>query len=213
VQNATLSIDDKGLNGAGGPVHESTPPSAGFDEPAKGPSASAPDPDSAKKLGDFRGRLQASFAKVVITMMTTPRYKHCSLSELEHLVLDPLLRNRVAIAEGKSKDGAAPAPDGALAGIAIWAKVSPEVDAKIREQIAAKVFPIRLKPEDWASGEIAWLLDVIAPNPKLATAVLAIFRQTVKEGQLFVHPIVRDMVDPGLLKAGAGKSEAGTGRG
>jgi cytolysin-activating lysine-acyltransferase len=69
-------------------------------------------------------------------------------------------------------------------GIAIWAKVSPEVDAKIREQIGSKVFPIRLRPADWASGEIAWLLDVIAPNSKLATAVLARFRQTVKEGQL-----------------------------
>jgi len=202
------------LNGAGGPFHEPTPPSAGFDEPAKGPSASAPDPDLAKKLGDFRQHLQANFAKVVITMMTTPRYKHCSLSELEHLVLDPLLRNRVALAEGKSKDGAAPAQDDALAGIAIWAKVSPEVDAKIREQIKAKVFPIRLKPADWSSGDITWLLDVIAPSPTLATAVLANFRQTVKEGQLFVHPIVRDLVGTALLNtkpAEAAKAEATSG--
>ena len=91
-------------------------------------------------------------------MMTTPRYKHCSIADLERLVLDPLLRNRVAIAQAKSKEGAAPgqddAQDDAPLGIAIWAKVSPEVDAKIREQIGSKVFPIRLKPADWASGEI-----------------------------------------------------------
>ena len=110
-------------------------------------------------------------------------------------------------AEGRR---AAPAQDGALAGIAIWAKVSPEVDAKIREQIAAKVFPIRLKAADWASGEITWLLDVIASNPKLVTAVLASFRQTLKEGQLFVHPHVRGLVDPALLSksAEAPKAEA-----
>jgi hypothetical protein len=107
MQISTLSIDNKGLNGAGGAVHEPPPPSAGSDEPAKGPSASAPDPDLAKKLGDFRQHLQASFAKVIITMMTTPRYKHCSLTELERLVLDPLLRNRVAIAEAKPRESAA----------------------------------------------------------------------------------------------------------
>jgi cytolysin-activating lysine-acyltransferase len=164
----------------------------------------------AKKLGDFRQHLQASFAKVIITMMTTPRYKHCSLTELERLVLDPLLRNRVAIAEAKPRESAASSQEDAPLGIAIWAKVSPEVDAKIREQIGLKVFPIRLKPADWASGEITWLLDVIAPNPKLATAVLAHFRQTVRDGQLFVHPIVRDLVDPALLKVGeAATGEAG----
>jgi cytolysin-activating lysine-acyltransferase len=115
-------------------------------------------------------------------------------------VLDPLLRNRVAIAEAKPRESAASSQEDAPLGIAIWAKVSPEVDAKIREQIGSKVFPIRLKPADWASGEITWLLDVIAPNPKLATAVLAHFRQTVREGHLLVHPIVRGQIDTGEVR-------------
>jgi cytolysin-activating lysine-acyltransferase len=70
---------------------------------------------------------------------------------------------------------------GRLAGIAIWASVSEEVDAKIREQIKAGVFPVRLKPEDWTSGKINWLLDVIAPSTKLATSVLANFKQVIKD--------------------------------
>ncbi len=74
-----------------------TAPSAGFEKAGTGFPASDPDPDSAKARGELRQRLQASFAKVVISMMTTPRYKHCSLSELDQLVLDPLMRNRVAI--------------------------------------------------------------------------------------------------------------------
>lgn len=125
-------------------------------------------------------------------------------------MLDPLLRNRVAIAQGRAKEGATPSQDDAFAGVAISAKMSPDVDAKIREQIKAKVFPLRLKTEDWASGDITWLLDVIAPNPKLATAVLANFRQGVKDGQLFAHPIVRGLVDPALLStvAEASKAEA-----
>ena len=107
------------------------------------------------------------------------------------MALHPLLRNRIAIAQAKAKGGAAAAHDDALAGVAIWAKVSPEVDGKIREQIKAGVFPIRLKPEDWDSGEVSWLLDVIAPTRALATAVLGSFRQLVGEGRLFVHPLVR----------------------
>ena len=166
------------------------------------------DPAVAQRLAALRRQLQASFARVVMTLMTTPRYKHCSIGELESLVLAPLLRNRVAIARGKPKEGAAASNDDALAGIAIWAKVSPEVDAKIREQIKAGVFPIRLTAADWASGEITWLLDVIAPNPKLATAVLASFRQSLKDGQVFAHPIVRDIVDPALLAAKAGEGRA-----
>ena len=35
---------------------------------------------------------------------------------------------------------------------------------------------VRLKAEDWTSGETYWLLDVIAPSQKVATAVLANFK-------------------------------------
>ena len=47
-------------------------------------------------------------------------------------------------------------------GVAIWASVSAEVDAEIRQQIQAGVFPVRLKAEAWNSGKINWLIDVIA---------------------------------------------------
>ena len=92
-------------------------------------------------------------------------------------------------------------PEPLPAGIAIWAKVSGEVDAKIREQIRAGAFPVRLKGEDWDSGEIAWLLDVIAPTKEQAAAVVRNFGQVVKEGKLFVHPGVSQFIDPSLLKS------------
>ncbi|GMP12490.1 toxin-activating lysine-acyltransferase [Bradyrhizobium sp. TM239] len=71
--------------------------------------------------------------------------------------------------------------------------VSDEVDAKIRELIQARVFPVRLKAEDWASGETTWLLDVIAPSQKVATAVLANFKQVVKDKPVRIHPIVSQL--------------------
>jgi cytolysin-activating lysine-acyltransferase len=92
-------------------------------------------------------------------------------------------------------------PGGALAGIAFWATVSEAVDAKIREQIKGGAFPIRLKPEDWNSGEHVWLFDVIAPSQKMASSVLANFKQVVKQGgDVRIHPMVARQVDPELLK-------------
>lgn len=45
-----------------------------------------------------------------------------------------------------------------------------------------------------------WLLDMIAPSQKLATSVLANFRQVAKADQIRMHPLVTRMVDPEILK-------------
>jgi cytolysin-activating lysine-acyltransferase len=80
-----------------------------------------------------------------------------------------------------------------------WASVSPEVDARIAEQTKAGAFPVRLKPEDWKSGNIVWLLDVIAPTRDLATLVLTHFHQVAKQDNIKIHPMVAHLVDPDVL--------------
>jgi cytolysin-activating lysine-acyltransferase len=150
----------------------------------------------------------------MLALSVVPRYRHQSLADLQNLVLEPLMRDRIAIAsavEKERKDGEGASPQameqapGALAGIAFWATVSDEVDAKIREQIKGGAFPIRLKPDEWTSGGHTWLLDVIAPSTRMASAVLANFKQVVqgkdeKAGEVRIHPIVARQVDPELLK-------------
>jgi cytolysin-activating lysine-acyltransferase len=145
-----------------------------------------------------REQLHARVGQIALALAVEPRYRHQTLADLQALVLEPLLRSRIAIAMAGGKDED---PVGAAtAGIAFWASVSDEVDAKIREQIKAGVFPVRLKPQEWASGDKAWLLDVIAPSRKLASMVLANFRQVVKEGDLRVHPMAARMVEPAVLQ-------------
>jgi len=78
----------------------------------------------------------------------------------------------------------------------------------IRDQIKGGVFPIRLKADEWQSGDINWLLDVIAPNQKTTASVIANFKQVVKDGDLRLHPIVTKLVDAETLeKMGASKVE------
>lgn len=155
------------------------------------------DPEMLEKIAAVRTKLHETFGKVALAMMMVPRYRSLSISDLGTLILDPLMRDRIAIATS-AKEGEA--QEGALSGIAIWASVSEEVDAKIREQIKAGIFPVRLKAEEWNSGNVNWLLDVIAPNQRLTTAVIANFRQVVKEGDMRIHPIVTRLVDPEALK-------------
>lgn len=140
-----------------------------------------------------------------MALMHLPRYRHLPLGELQPMVLEPLIRDRLAIAQPRAPEKPELAD---IAGFAIWASVSDEVDAKIREQITAGVWPVRLAPEDWTSGQINWLLDVIAPDRKVAGLVLANFRQVVKGGELRLHPLVTKLVEPEVLeKLGGGATQ------
>jgi cytolysin-activating lysine-acyltransferase len=154
------------------------------------------------RLSELRTRIQSSVGQVVLAMVNLPRYRNQTLSDLTHLVLEPLLRDRLAIATARSKDeGGAEGNIGEnLAGIAIWATVNDACDAKIREQIKGGAFPVRLSSEDWVSGDTLWLLDVIAPNRKLATAVLAHFTQVARDKPVNIHPVVARSVEPELLE-------------
>jgi len=173
--------------------------------PSSGPSPQV-DPEIAKKIAAVRAQVRESFGKVAMAMMMLPRYRNQTLADLQHLVLEPLIRDRIAIAY---PGGADPLAD--VAGMAIWASVSEEVDAKIREQIRAGTFPLRLKSEDWTSGDINWLIDVIAPDPKTTATVIANFKQVVKTGDLRLHPLITRLVDEETLKKmGAARISGGT---
>lgn len=164
------------------------------------------DPEMLAKISAIRTKVHETFGQVAMAMMAIPRYKHQSVADLSSILLDPLIRDRVAIASSPAEEGS---PQGNLSGIAIWASVSEEVDAKIREQIKSGTFPIKLKADDWNSGSINWLLDIIAPNQKLTTSVIANFKQVIKEGDIRMHPLISRLVDPeALKKMGASPIEA-----
>ncbi len=175
-------------------------------ETAAQPNDTSPttiDPEIAAKIAAVRSHIRESFGKVVMAMMMLPRYRNQTLADLQHLVLEPLMRDRVAIAYPGGEKASALSD---IAGVAIWASVSEEVDGRIREQVQAGTFPIRLKAEDWNSGDINWLLDVIAPDQRTTANVIANFKQVVKEGSLRLHPIVTRLVDAETLaKMGAEK--------
>ncbi|PYG53693.1 toxin-activating lysine-acyltransferase [Rhizobium sp. UGM030330-04] len=162
--------------------------------------------DVIRKLLQAKGQIFSIFGQVVFALSSVPRYRSQSLSDLSHLVIDPLSHDRIVIASKKEDDGAEQttlAPNA----IAIWASVSADVDAKIVAQVKAGVFPVRLKPTDWNSGQIVWLLDVIAPTRELATSVLSNFHTVAKQSQIKVHPVIGRLVDSDVLHSLIAKSD------
>jgi hemolysin-activating ACP:hemolysin acyltransferase len=165
------------------------------------------DPVVVEKILQVRGKLQTSIAQVVVAMATVQRYRYMHLHEINDYVVEPLLRDRIAIATPK-EDGESGLRKDAMAGIAIWATVSDDVDEKIRAQIKERVFPLKLAPNDWNSGTKTWLLDVIAPNKDVATSVLRNFAAFVQPGPMSLHPMVGRAVDiEALKKMGAAEVE------
>jgi len=161
-------------------------------------AVSEQDDATAEKLAEIKTKVHSIFGEVVLAVSSVPRYRTQSLADLAHLIIEPLARDRIAVASPKAN----PSESSPLSpsAVAVWASVSVEVDAKIAEQTKAGVFPIRLKPDDWASGEIVWLLDVIAPSREMATAVLANFNRVAKRNAVKIHPLVARLVDAEVLQ-------------
>jgi cytolysin-activating lysine-acyltransferase len=174
-----------------------TPTTAAAPPAAPAPQPAADDPEVQKKLHAVRAQMRESFGSIVMALMALPRYRDQSLGDLRHLVLEPLLRDRLVTAHAGDGERVA---GGEIAGIALWASVSEEVDASIRRQIREGVFPIRLKADDWNSGPVNWLLDVVAADQTATARVIANFRQVVKEGGLRLHPLITKLVDEETLK-------------
>lgn len=177
---------------------ETGPIAGGEGEANGGQDAPVLTPELRAGIEKFRQALQLSFGQVVLATMNLPRYRNQTLADLSHLFLDPLMRDRVAIARRTAKEPDA-TPDETVVGIALWATVSEAVDAKIAEQIKAGVFPIRLAPDDWVSGETVWLLDVVAADRQRATSVLANFRQLAQGRTVKIAPLVTRLIDPDVV--------------
>ncbi|WP_417453884.1 toxin-activating lysine-acyltransferase [Kiloniella sp.] len=101
------------------------------------------------------------FGEIVAVMMRSPYYRHCSLFDLEWLVIPAIFSKQYQMIRGKKKE-----LDGETVpiGVALWAHVSDDVDNKLSAQKEAGFPVFRLAPQDWASGDIPWLLAVIAPE-------------------------------------------------
>lgn len=131
----------------------------------------------------------AAFAKIVSLMMHSPAHSHLHISDLTWLVVPPLLVEQFAIVEAVPQGGVLPSPYA----VALWARVSPDVDRRLSED---KALPVRLAAEEWQSGDILWIIDAVG-HPDIVPAFLEELVATHFPGQ---HPKMRVIGKQGVAK-------------
>jgi cytolysin-activating lysine-acyltransferase len=147
----------------------SAPPPAAASDGANGVKLSAED---AKKRMIASKQMSAAFGEIVALLMRQPSEKHHSLADLEWLVVPAVARGQYALAEAQSKETGATAPVGAV----LWALVSPEIDRRLSDLSV----PARLKPEEWRSGDIPWIIQATGDMKILGGLMQQLTQKTFK---------------------------------
>jgi hemolysin-activating ACP:hemolysin acyltransferase len=106
----------------------------------------------------------AAFGEITSILMRSPQHKHHSLADLEWLVVPAVMTGQFTIAEAHSKANGLTVP----VGMVFWASLSDEVEKRLSESLDV---PLRLKPEEWKSGNNLWLVEAIG-DQKVTQAIL-----------------------------------------
>ena len=120
-------------------------------------------------------RQTVAFSQIVSILMRSAFHKHLALSDLEWLVLPPLMAGQFRVAQARAAQDAPSVP----AAVALWAKVSPEVDRRLTENPSA---PTRLRPDEWRSGDILWLIEVVG-DPRVVPQLMKSLGDSVFKGR------------------------------
>jgi hemolysin-activating ACP:hemolysin acyltransferase len=132
-------------------------------------------PEEAQRRAVATAKISVAFAQVVSVLMRSPVHKHFSLADLEWLVVPPLLAGQSLVVEAKAQSDGPGVPIAA----ALWASVATEVDKRLSENVNA---PVRLRPDEWKSGDILWLVEVIGDG-RVVPPLLKQLSETVFKGR------------------------------
>ena len=118
-------------------------------------------------------RLTASavFGEVVGLMMSMPAYRHVFLTDLDWMILPPLMLGQYKLYRDKDRPVA----------FAAWGKLSAEAEARLQEANP------RLAPKDWNSGDRIWLINVFAPGSNADVVVADLAKTVFAETTFHMH--------------------------
>lgn len=157
------------------PTVPTNPAAAGKSMGSANGTGSALSPEDAKKRRGAAKQLAASFGEIVSLLMRSPSDKHHTLADLDWLLVPAVARGQFALAEAQSKETGATTPVGAV----LWALVSEDVDRRLSDLST----PLRLKPEEWNSGNIPWIILATGDMRVLAGLIQQLTKAAFKDRQ------------------------------
>lgn len=171
-----------------------TPSLGGKNGSTPRPATAAQEKKPVTRPRDARqARFAQSFAQIVAVLMRDPNFRNMRLADLQWLVLPPVMAGQFRLAQvpmpqdtkgqeaGKAPQGAKAQEGGILVpmAVALWARVSPDIDKGLSESLDKEV---RLRPNQWASGNIVWL-TAVAGDPRAKPRFLKQLAETEFKGQ------------------------------
>ena len=116
-----------------------------------------------------QARMSQSFSQVVAVLMRDANFRNLRLADLEWLVLPAIMSGQFKLGHARAQGGADKSKDGGMfvpAAVAMWACVSPAIDKAMSENLDK---PVRLKANQWMSGDIPWLIAVAGDQRMIPT--------------------------------------------
>ncbi len=93
------------------------------------------------------------FGEMVWLCSQSPFYKHLKLVDLEWFMMPPIMLNQYRVFHHETT----------ALGFALWARVSKEVEARMKAGFSAGEI-VRLQPHEWNCGDILWLIELVCPT-------------------------------------------------
>lgn len=149
--------------------HQSVP-SKSLDKPG----ASVPT-NGQRRANANASKLGLSFTHTIAAMMRDAQYRNLRISELEWLVMPPLLVGQCRFAHTSATERGPFVPTA----VALWASVSASVDKRLSENLDRSP---KLSAAEWTSGNIKWLIAV-AGDKRVLPKFLQQLKQSDFKGQ------------------------------
>jgi len=155
-------------------------PSAPKPMPPMGSTAAAipmaaPNPGLVQKWAKDEANVAVTFLRIIKVLASSPQHKKYALTDIEALVYPAVVSGQCAVLQSNPTDKAPAAP----IAVALWANVSPEVERRLKANIAA---PYALSSSDWRSGDIPWLVEAVGP-PHIVQHLLTQLQSSTFKGR------------------------------
>lgn len=169
AQSEAATVKQGSVNGVAAPTPEASPSAPQPGEPI------ALSPEQLQQRAGAAKLAAAAFGEVVSVLMRSAQYKHFALTDLEWLVVPAVMTGQFSLAEAQSKTSGFTAP----VGLVLWASVSAETDQRLAAEPGRQ---IRLRPDEWRSGDILWVVDAIGER-RVVGAMLKRLRERQWQGR------------------------------
>lgn len=140
-----------------------------------------PAPPSSSDLR--QARMAQNFSHIIAVLMRDPQYRNLRLADLEWLVLPPVMAGQYKIGQTSAAGSASDQSRAELvvpAAVALWARVSPSIDRRLTEAAGGQG---GLAFNEWASGDIVWLMAV-AGDTRIVSRLLQDLKTTEFKDQV-----------------------------